>query len=234
MSSNETGFQNFNASNFDPNSLANATSSVIMFGAALDISPSIEDYEDNMNMAMSDVFMHELKNSHRKDDIVISCATFNEDVQHRFGFMPIINLQNDSLNIKASGHGTAIYDAMLQVLENTMKYRESLEDQGIDVRSNICLITDGEDNSSNPNSAPKIKDIISNLRKNEAWAKSFTITVIGVGGKANYENACKTMGLDPKVCLVEVSTSADAIRKQMGVVSQSVSSSSNAAGPVSF
>jgi uncharacterized protein YegL len=178
-----------------------------------------------MNMAMSDVFMHNLKNSHRKDDIVISCTVFNENVEHRFGFMPINNLQNDSLSIKGCGRGTAIYDAMLEVLENTMNYRQSLEDQGIDVRSNICLITDGEDNSSKPSSAGKIKDIIAKLRKNEAWAKSFTITVIGVGGKANYENACIQMGLDPKVCLVEVSTSADAIRKQMGVVSQSVSSS---------
>lgn len=227
------GFQNFNTVNFDPNSLANQTSSVIMFVGVLDVSPSIEIFEDPMNTALQDVFMKELKNSHRKDDIVIKGITFNENVEHKSGFMPILNLADDYLEVKGSGRGTALYQAVLEALEHAMQYRTDLEDQGVDVRTNITIITDGMDNSSPIGATTKIKKIIEDLRTNEAWASSFTITLIGVGRDSDFRNACVEMGLDPKKILVTIGTSAAEIRKQMGVVSQSVSSSSTTAA-ISF
>ena len=72
------GFQNFNSTNFDPNQLAQQTSAVIMIAVVLDKSPSISNYVVEMNTAMRDVFMQELKNSHRASDIVIQCTEFNE------------------------------------------------------------------------------------------------------------------------------------------------------------
>lgn len=227
------GFQNFNTANFDPNSLANQTSSVIMFVGVLDVSPSISSFETAMNTALRDVFMQELKNSHRKDDIVIKAITFCENVEHKSGFMPIVNLQDDYLEVKATGRGTALYQAVLEALENANSYRQDHEDQGVDVRTNITIITDGQDNSSPYDASKKIKKIIDDLRTNEAWSSSYTITLIGVGRDADFRGAATEMGLDPTKCLVTIGTSASEIRKMMGVVSQSVSSSS-AAAAISF
>lgn len=222
----QEGYQNFNNSNnFDPNSLARLTSSVIMFVVIADISPSIESYEDVMNSAFTDVFMKELKNCHRKDDIVMKCITFNEVVEHKSGFLPIVNLQDDYLTIKGSGGGTALFQAVLEGLESAERYRTDLEDQGVDVRTCIWIETDGADNASSTGTTTKIKKKIDALRQNEAWAGSFTINMLGVGEETRFRNSCIQMGLDPDKCLDTVGTSAKEIRKHMGVVSQSVSSS---------
>lgn len=232
MQKNE-GFQNFNAQNFDANSLANQTSSVIMFSLVADISTSISDYENAMSIALDEVFLHELKNSHRAADIVLSKITFGYGVTHEMGFTPILNVQPGSLTIRGTESATALYAAVEEALKSAMAYRNDLEAQGIDVRTNICIITDGEDNNSSKSNLAGVNDLVKSLRKNEAWANSFTITLIGVGQRANFTQAVVDMGLDPAKCLVEISTSAHDIRKMMGVVSQSVSSS-NATNAVQF
>lgn len=229
------GFQNFNNSqNFDPNSLANMTSTVIMFLVINDVSPSIESYENDMNMIAREVFMKELKGCHRKDDIVIKTITFCEKVEHKSGFMPILNCADDYLDVAATGRGTALYDAVRQGLEHAIAYRKDLEDQGIEVRTAIFISTDGDDNSSSGGSTTEIKRLVGELRRNEAWAASFTINMLGVGNPSIFQRACTEMGLDHTKCLVTVGASAGEIRKQMGVVSQSVSSSSGAAATVNF
>lgn len=232
MSNTLEGYQSF-ATNFDPTTLANNTSSVILFTAVLDVSPSISNFEKEMNMAGEEVFMKELKNSHRKDDIVINAITFNEKINVKSGFMPITNLQDNYLFIKGSGSGTALYDAVLLGLQNMIQYRTDLEDQGIDVRSNLTICSDGRDNSSSYDSADKVKKLIGDIRNNEAWANSFTITFIGVGDESVFKASCVAMGLNPDKVLVTIGTSAAEIRRTMGVVSQSVSSSSTSAA-VSF
>ena len=229
----ESTFQNFNSPNFDPNEMANQTSSVIMFQLVSDISYSISDYEDAMSEALEDVFLRELKGSHRKDDIVLSNIKFGEEVHFDMGFTPILNVPAGSLAIKGSDDRTSLYRAVKQALTSSMAYRQDLEAQGVDVRTNICIITDGDDNYSTDADLADVNDLIKKLRKNEAWAQSFTITLIGVGQQANFKAAVVAMGLDPVKCLVEIGTSAAEIRKMMGVVSQSASSSA-AAGAVQF
>lgn len=229
------GFTNFNNSqNFDPNSLAQLTSTVIMFLVINDVSPSIESYAKDMNMVSKDVFMGDLKKSHRKDDIVVKAITFCEKVEHKSGFMPILNLQDDYMDVAPTGRGTALYDAVKEGLEHAIKYREDLEEQGIEVRTAIFISTDGEDNSSDRTSVLEVRKMVDKLRSNEAWASSFTINMLGVGNAKSFQNACADMGLDHTKCLVTVGNSAAEIRKQMGVVSQSVSSSSSGAPAVNF
>ncbi len=218
-------FQNFNSANFDPNSLANQTSTAIMCVVVTDVSPSISSYVDAMNTASRDVFMQELKNSHRKNDILIKNVTFCENVEHKSGFLPIVNLQDDYLDVVPQGRGTALYQAVDEALTHAISYREDLEAQGIEVRTTIFIITDGEDNSSSLNSAKNVKDHVASLRSNEAWASTFTINMLGVGKESIFRSACLDMGLNPDKCLSTIGSTAKEIRAQMGVVSQSVSSS---------
>ena len=222
-------FQNFNAQNFDPNSLANQTSTAIMCVVVTDVSPSISNYVDAMNTASRDVFMQELKNSHRKNDILIKNITFCEKVEHKSGFLPILNLQDDYLDVKPQGRGTALYQAVDEAVSHAVSYREDLEAQGIEVRTTIFIITDGEDNSSSLQSLNSIKAQINALRSNEAWASTFTINMLGVGNEPTFRRACIDMGLNPDKCLSTIGATAKEIRAQMGVISQSVSSSAGAA-----
>jgi len=222
-------FQNFNTANFDPNSLANQTSTAIMCVVVTDVSPSIANYVDAMNTASRDVFMQELKNSHRKNDILIKNIAFCEKVEHKSGFLPILNLQDDYLDVAPQGRGTALYQAVDEALTHAISYREDLEAQGIEVRTTIFIITDGEDTASSFNSASNVKKHVDSLRSNEAWASTFTINMLGVGNEPTFRRACIDMGLNPDKCLSTIGATAKEIRAQMGVVSQSVSSSSAAA-----
>lgn len=221
----ETGnnFQNFSAGNFDPDQIVQQTSAVIEFVVILDVSPSISSFQGAMNKALSELFMKELKGCHRKEDILIKCIVFNDKVHSKSGFLPILNLTDDYLEVKASGFGTAIYSAMDTGLKAAADYRESLEDQGIDVKTAIFIVTDGE-NNQNESDKHKVKLFLEDLKRKEAWLNSFSITMLGIGDEKSFRHSCVEMGLDPDKCLVTITDSAEEIRKAFGVVSQSVSS----------
>ena len=227
------GFVNFNQGNFDPNQLANQTSSVIMFSVVTDVSVSTRNFAKDMNLALKDLFMSELKNCHRKDDIVIQNITFGSKVTIKSGFMPILNLQDDYLEVDPSESATALYEGVETALKSSIAYREDLENQGVDVRSCIFIITDGDDNNSAFGTANKVKDIVNGLKSNESWINSFSINMLGVGKDSVFRQSCIDMGLDPNKMLSTIGTSSAEIRKQIGVISQSVSAS-QAGNGVSF
>lgn len=226
----EFQYKNYAQGNYDPNKIANQTSSVIQSVVVLDVSPSIENYEDVMNQAMTEVFMEELKNSHRKDDILLQCVTFCEKVEFKSGFQPLTELDDSYLHVKNQGMGTALYSAVLQAFKSVKQYREDLEAQGVDVRTNIFIITDGEDNSSSSGELAELNKLVKELRTNESWINSFTLSMYGVGNSSSFTASCKAMGLDPTKCLSTVGTSAKDIRAMMGVVSKSASSSATNTG----
>ena len=228
------GFQNFNNQNFDPNQLAQQTSSVIMIAVVLDKSPSISNYVNDMNLAMRDIFMQELKSSHRASDIVIQCTEFNEAVTFKSGFQPLEHLADDYLAVKPSGNGTALFSAVIKTLTNISTYRTDLELQGIDVKTNVFIITDGQDNSSNRGDDIKVATFINDLKTNEAWANTFTFTMYGVGNDSSFTQSCKDMGLDPSKVLTTIGANAKDIRDMMGVMSRSASSSSKLNTGVTF
>lgn len=225
MDNKEYGFKNYSKGNFDPNTVANQTSSVIQSVVVLDVSPSISSYVDNMNEATTEVFIQELRNSHRKDDILLQCIEFCEKITFKSGFLPLVAIDDDYLKVKPQGNGTALYSAVLKAFESVKSYREDLEAQGIDVRTNIFIITDGEDNSSKIGDLAILNDMVKELKSNESWINSFTLSMFGVGDSVNFTHSCKAMGLNPDKCLSTIGTSAKEIREMMGVVSKSASSS---------
>lgn len=227
------GYDSLGTVDFDPEDLANQTSSVIMFLVLIDCSSSVYNYVDSMNKTMEEVFMQELKKSHRANDIVVKCILFDSAVNHKSGFRPITALEDDYLKAHASGM-TLLYAAVNDGLDSAIKYRQDLELQGVDIRTNVFIVTDGDDTGGRFGDADMVKaglvkDKIETLRRNEAWSTSFTFTMLGVGRAADFKKSCVNMGLDPDKVLVNVSNSAEEIRKAMGVVSQSVSSSTGSA-----
>jgi uncharacterized protein YegL len=227
------GYQNLGMGNFDPGAWAQTTTSATLFVVVVDISGSVTGYLNIMNDAMKELFMNELKNCHKKDEISIKLITFGSKVEHKSGFHPIVNMKDDYLHIPYTMGSTALYQGVLEAFEHLKQYRDDLEMQGVNVRSNIFIITDGEDNASPHTAAGEIKKHVEQLRKDEI-ADTFTITMMGVGDRSSFERSCINMGLDPSKCLVTASNNAQEMRKIMGVVSQSVSSSSASNAGVTF
>ena len=223
----EEQYVSFSSPSFDPNEVGNLTSSAILCTVCIDISPSITDYVDSMNNALEKLYLSELKNSHRKNDILLKVIKFAHDVRNTTGFMPILSLDDDALHVSPTGKATALYKAVYTALEETMAYRNDLEAQGIECRSNILIITDGEDNASDHADLAKLVASVAKLRSNESWARTFTIKLIGVKDEANFKSAIKNMGLNPDNVLISVSATDKELRQAIGVVSQSVTSNSN-------
>ena len=67
---------------------------------------------------------------------------------------------------KRLGGATALYDAVYHGLNNALDYRENLENSGVETKTMVFVITDGEDNSSKK-SANTVKTILKKLKADE-------------------------------------------------------------------
>ena len=115
------------------------------------------------------------------------------------------------LREKETAASTAVLD---------LDYRENLENSGVETKTLLFVVTDGEDNSSK-NPPSKVKNIISKLKMEEKSAFSFTSVLFGLGNQANFEKAQKDMGIEH---LAKIGTSGDEIKRMIGFISQSISS----------
>lgn len=230
------GYQNF-AQNYDPNLVANDTASVIQFVVVRDISGSTQPFNAILNRISEELFLKELKKSHRKDEIFVKAINFDDKIVHVSGFQPILNLLDNYFDAQANGM-TALYKAVSEAFTHVAKYREDLELQGVAVKTCIFILTDGEDNASSALNSAACRNFVSSLRTNEKWVNSFNISVLGVGNKSIFESACVAMGLNPATCLMtidalspnptqqEMDDFVKKLRAQIGVVSASISNSS--------
>lgn len=223
------GYDAFDSGNFDPDDILNSTTSVTLFEIVFDRSGSVSSFLKSMNDAMKELFMVTFKGGHKAAEIMVKLITFDNVVEHKSGFRPITSLPDDYLHVPNTGDTTALYQATLEAFEHMDQYRAALEAQGASVRSNIFIITDGVDNASGDDVADKVKAHVERIRQHE-WVNTYTVTVLGVGNRSQFEAACTEMGLDHTKCLVTTSTAVSDIRKVIGVVSESVSNSSTSSG----
>lgn len=72
---------------------------VILGTRANTVSAALDSATATMKEATTEVFFQELRNSHRKDDIVLQCITFAESVDFKSGFQPLANLDDNYLKV---------------------------------------------------------------------------------------------------------------------------------------
>ena len=214
-------FNNFDAENIQ----LEETINVVL---AVDVSPSIGRYETELNNAINE-FIQEMQKSHVAPKLFVSIVTFNEQIEVKSGFQPITNLP--PADFKASGRGTALYDAVKVALDNALSYRKTLVDSGVDTKTLVFVITDGEDNSSAHNAAAEVKDKLDQLRAEEVNMINFNSMLFGVGTEAYFEDAQKQMGINE---LAKIGTSGAEMRKMIGFISSSISSISGGQPVPSF
>lgn len=208
--------------NFDPEQIQVEETINAVF--VIDVSPSIHLYEADLNAAFND-FVQTMQQSHIHDRLLVSIVEFDDEVRVRSGFQPIINVP--VTNFQAQGSGTALYDAVALGIKNAMDYRISLEQTGINVKTLVFVITDGQDNSSS--TSPKIiKNTLDDILATEANAFSFTTIMFGVGTESYFKAAKQEMGFQH---LAVVGNTGKEIRKMISFISSSISKSSSGANP---
>ena len=193
----------------------------------VDISPSVESYINDLNNSFND-FVQTMQASHVHDRLLVSIVEFNEKVQARSGFQPITAIPNTIFVPR--GSRTALYDAVLAGVQNAIDYRESLEKTGINVKTLVFVITDGEDNCSQDHDGSAVKAELEKIKKDEHNVFSFTTILFGVGDQARFEAAKDAMGIQN---LAKVGNTGKEIRKMINIISSSISNSSSGQNPVS-
>ena len=213
--------------NFDPEEIQ--TEETINAVFIVDTSPSIGNYNSELNDAFN-AMINEFQISHVSDRLLISTVEFDDNVHVKTGFQPVSSIQN--ANFTPGGYGTALYDAVDVSLKNAIDYRTSLEDSGVICKTLLFVLTDGMDNSSQSDSAGKVKQSIADFLVNEKNVFTFESILFGIGksNERHYEEAQADMGIKH---LVTIDTgkspeeTAKAIRKMIGFISSSISASSN-------
>ena len=208
--------------NFDPEDIQVEETINAVF--IIDVSPSISSYAKELNAAFND-FVQTMQQSHIHDRLFVSIVDFCDKVTVRSGFQPIASVP--VTDFIPTGYGTALYDATAQGIKNAMDYRTTLEQTGINVKTLVFVITDGEDNSSRI-SPSAIKATLADILATEANAFSFTTILFGVGEERYFKPAKEKMGFQH---LAIVGNTGKEIKKMISFISSSISKSSSGTNP---
>lgn len=210
--------------NYDPKDI-NDVSETINAVFVIDTSSSVAKYGSELNKAFNET-IERLQKSHSAPSMFISIVEFNDNINVTNGFRPISELKPIDL-VPRIGGCTALYKACQASLKNALDYRQDLEKSGINCKTLLFVITDGEDNASGSVVAGDVKSIIDALMQEERNFFSFESILFGVGTAVNFESAQKGMGIKH---LAKVGTTPDEIRKMIGFISASITSVSTGQG----
>lgn len=208
--------------NFDPNAVEVAETINAIF--VIDTSGSVSSYVGELNKALNE-FTTRMQKSHAANQLFVSTVEFNSKVTVTAGFRPISEIKPIDLSSRIGGT-TALYDACISALTNALDYRKALENSGVNCKTLLFIITDGEDNASSGTPA-QVKAIIDTLLQEERNIFSFESILFGVGTDSTFETAQQEMGIKH---LAKVGTTADEIRKMINFISSSITSVSSGQG----
>lgn len=212
--------------NYSPDAIG--VDEVINVIFVVDVSSSVMNYADELDKAFND-FKNEMSSSTKlAGKVFVSKVLFASDIKERSGFQPV-NIVPDFSFAKQIGGMTALYSATKDALENAILYRDTVESGGINAKTLLFVITDGDDNQSPNGTADQVKSIIDSLNKDERSFNSFFSILFGVGTERDvFEKAYKNMGFH---ALATLSDSAKDIRRMINIISASVSSMSSGQMP---
>lgn len=209
-----------NFTNFDPANISVSETINVVF--IIDKSGSVSAYNDDLNNILNE-FLHELQKSHVSDRVLASVIEFNQDIDVKSAFHPIVDVKD--FNVKPYGM-TNLYGAVLAGLENAVAYKDEQANNGLTSKTLVFVITDGEDNCGvNPD---LVKNKIAEIYKDEMNSFSFSVIMFGLGNEADFDKARENMGIKPQM-LAKLGTTAKELRKMVGFISSSVSSSASGA-----
>lgn len=212
---------NYDFGNFNPNEVSVEETINAVF--VIDTSSSVTSYAPELNNALNE-FIERMQKSHAADKLFVSQVEFNSKVNVIHGFKPISELQTVDITSRIGGT-TALYKAVETALQNALTYRKDLENAGVNCKTLLFVLTDGQNNE--PGDAAAVKTIIGELLQDERNIFSFESILFGIGSSNDFEAAQKDMGIGH---LAKVGTTADEIRKMIAFISSSITSVSTGGG----
>jgi hypothetical protein len=208
------------------------------------VQPFKTDLENMLSMSLE-----ACQKSPRALNLIARSTAFNADfgkktVEEIHGFAPLSTIDTTKFagTIKPDG-GTPLYDATIEAIGALFVYGLKLYDMQILSNAIVFIVTDGDDNASDPKSTPAaIKDMIEKIRREEK-IESIRVILIGINDQDAYMKgrlqAFKNdANLDEYVSVGEATKGK--LAKLAQFVSRSTSSTSQALGtggasaPISF
>lgn len=205
---------NYNFGNYNPNDVQVEETINVVF--LVDTSGSVNKYAVDLNNAFNE-FVDRMQKSHAADKIFVSMIEFNNEINVVHGFKPMAEVQHIDITPRIKGT-TALYKATDVALQNALDYRESLENAGVNSKTLLFILTDGQNNEDGDPAV--VKNKIATLLQEERNIASFNSILFGIGNEpAEFEAAQKDMGIE---CLATVGHTADEIRKMITFISSSI------------
>jgi hypothetical protein len=144
----------------------------------------------------------------------MSAWTFDNQPNLLFGYTPIENVTDlDNKTYRPDG-ATALYDAVMDGFTGIVAYGQQLRDSGIRTRSIVCVMTDGDDNSS-AYTASSVKTVADDLLRQEFY----TLAFVGLGDETYFRGVATAMGFNN---VLTTANTASEIRNTLNLISGSV------------
>ena len=218
-----------------------------------DVSDSVGSYSVELENCVKAI-LKACQKSPRADNLMFRLSTFNHGLTEVHGFKEL-NGKKDASGVVVGGcqeadyngsiqcsGSTALFDAVHEAIECSKAYGKQLVSNEFQANAIIFVVTDGQNNTGNIQSAAPIKKALEAVRKTECL-ESIAVVLIGVTqGDVMLDTYLKQFvdeaGLTQYVDLGKASPQK--IAKLAQFVSQSISSTSSALGtgqkskPVSF
>lgn len=219
---------NYGFGDFNPDDVEVEDTINVQF--VVDVSSSVRSYVSELNAGFNE-FVSRMQKSHSAKKIFVSVVVFNHEIETISGYQPIESVGNIDFG-KYVGGSTALFGGTKVALENAINYREGLENAGVNCKTLVFVMTDGDDNCPAQGTAADVKKVIDDLLTEERNFASFETMLFGINKseKATFESAAADMGI-PNV--VTIDNTADEIKKMINFISSSVSGASGSQNAIS-
>ena len=195
-----------------------------------DRSSSTNGFQKDMEKCLQEIIKAS-QHSPRADNLMVRLVTFDHGLQEEHGFRLLQDCNLADYNGTLSPGGTtALYDAVIDGVEATSYYGQSLMEQDYLANGIVIVITDGGENSSKLNDVGYVRKAFAEAVKGEKLESFVSILVAVNAGTAAAElrDFQKQGGFDQFVELKDASKNT--LAKLAQFVSQSISSQSQALG----
>lgn len=185
---------------------------VTLFVEVLDATGSMIDNRDAVIEAYNKQ-LQALKDSKAADSILMSTWTFNEGSTLIHGYLTLDKVPKLGRSSYDPQNNTALFDSILDAFTGAVAYGQSLRDAGINVKTVIVVISDGDDNCSKA-SANRVKTVAKELLNQE-----YTLAFVAFG--INGKSVAAKIGF-PAANVLDETSDPSGWRRALGTVSKSV------------
>jgi len=193
------------------------TDSVTLTSIIIDGSYSMKNNEQTVRESYDELVIKAMADSKQSGSMLVSTRVFSTDQTILYGFKKVADIGKIGSQYRADGGSTRLYDAVVDAITGIRAYAKTLNDGGVQTKCIIVVMSDGQDNDSQKNSAADAKKLAEDCIASEM----FYLTYVGfkTSPSDNLDAVAAMIGFPNAYT---TGNTPSEIRKAMGLVSQSV------------